>query len=239
MLYLISDIHGDLKAFKKILKMTGFDRSKGHMIVMGDIFDWNDEGVPLLEFMAPYIEDGSMELIKGNHELFAQMYIMGTMSERQWIAFGGEATLRDIKRLKLDDQMKLQEYLVHLPHYVEIVSPVYGDSIVTHSGIHCGSYVRNDDRSINVARSIECAVRRDEYRYLISTDIHHIPAADKRALDRYIFCGHVSTYMLNETGVHDIYKTKYYTDLDVGAGDRRRGGRLACYCVDEDSCVYV
>lgn len=35
MLYLISDIHGDLKAFKKILKMTGFDRSKDHMIVMG------------------------------------------------------------------------------------------------------------------------------------------------------------------------------------------------------------
>ena len=75
MLYLISDIHGDLKAFKKILKMTGFDRSKDHMIVMGDIFDWNDEGVPLLKFMAPYIEDGSMELIKGNHELFAQMIL--------------------------------------------------------------------------------------------------------------------------------------------------------------------
>ena len=47
MLYLISDIHGDLKAFKKILKMIDFNRGKDHMIVMGDIFDWNDEGVPL------------------------------------------------------------------------------------------------------------------------------------------------------------------------------------------------
>ena len=107
MLYLISDIHGDVISFKKMLKNISFDPATDQMIVMGDIFDWNDEGIPLLEFMSDYLVDGSMQLIKGNHELFAQMYIEGNMSERQWIIFGGGGTVRAIKRLNVDGQMKL------------------------------------------------------------------------------------------------------------------------------------
>lgn len=77
MLYLISDIHGDVMSFRKMLKKISFDPAVDNMIVMGDIFDWNDEGISLLEFMSDYLVDGSMQLIKGNHELFAQMYIEG------------------------------------------------------------------------------------------------------------------------------------------------------------------
>lgn len=72
-------------SFRKMLKKISFDPAVDNMIVMGDIFDWNDEGISLLEFMSDYLVDGSMQLIKGNHELFAQMYIEGSMSERQWI----------------------------------------------------------------------------------------------------------------------------------------------------------
>ena len=39
MLYLISDIHGDVISFRKMLKMIGFEPAVDHMIVMGDIFD--------------------------------------------------------------------------------------------------------------------------------------------------------------------------------------------------------
>lgn len=239
MLYLISDIHGDVKSFKKILDKINFNQTEDHMIVMGDIFDWNDEGISLLEFMSDYLVDGSMQLIKGNHELFAQMYIDGSMSERQWIIFGGGGTVRDIKRLNVDDQMKLHSFLVHLPHYTEIISSKYGESIVTHSGIHCGSYIRNSDKTINIARSIENAAKRDEYRLLISNDIHNVPFSDKKAFDRYVFCGHVTTNRLNEDHSYNAYVTSYYTDLDCGNGERNRGGKLACYCVDENSAIYV
>lgn len=57
MLYLISDVHGDVKSFKKILDKINFDQTEDRMIVMGDIFDWNDEGIPLLEFMSDYLVD--------------------------------------------------------------------------------------------------------------------------------------------------------------------------------------
>lgn len=239
MLYLISDIHGDVMSFRKMLKKISFDPAVDHMIVMGDIFDWNDEGISLLEFMSDYLVDGSMQLIKGNHELFAQMYIEGSMSERQWIIFGGGGTLRDIQRLTVDEQMKLHSFLAHLPHYTEIISPKYEKSIVTHSGIHCGSYIRNSDKTINIARSIENAVKRDEYRLLISGDIHDVPYSDKKAFDRFVFCGHVTTNRLNEDNSYNVYKTLYYMDLDCGNGERNRGGKLACYCVEEDRVVYI
>lgn len=226
-------------SFRKMLKKISFDPAVDHMIVMGDIFDWNDEGISLLEFMSDYLVDGSMQLIKGNHELFAQMYIDGSMSERQWIIFGGGGTVRDIKRLNVDDQMKLHSFLVHLPHYTEIISSKYGESIVTHSGIHCGSYIRNSDKTINIARSIENAAKRDEYRLLISNDIHNVPFSDKKAFDRYVFCGHVTTSRLNEDHSYNVYVTPYYMDLDCGNGERNRGGKLACYCVDENSAIYV
>lgn len=194
MLYLISDIHGDVMSFRKMLKKISFDPAVDNMIVMGDIFDWNDEGIPLLEFMSDYL---------------------------------------------VDDQMKLHGYLAHLPHCIEIESPKYGNCVVTHSGIHCGSYIRNVDRSINITESIKNAVKRDEYRFLISPDIHNVPFADKKAFDRYVFCGHVTTSRLNEDHSYNVYKTPYYMDLDCGNGERNRGGKLACYCVEEDRVVYI
>lgn len=75
MLYLISDIHGELHDFKKLLKKIKFDKEKDNMIIMGDILDRGPDGVALLEYIKPYILDNSMKLLLGNHELFAIMYL--------------------------------------------------------------------------------------------------------------------------------------------------------------------
>ena len=41
------------------------------------------------------------------------------------------------------------------------------------------------------------------------------------------------------TGTCSADMTPYYMDLDCGNGERNRGGKLACYCVDENSAIYV
>lgn len=48
----------------KNVEKISFDPSTDYMIVMGDIFDWNDEGISLLEFMSDYLVGGSMQLIR-------------------------------------------------------------------------------------------------------------------------------------------------------------------------------
>lgn len=82
MLYLISDIHGELDNFKQLLKKIKFDKAQDNMIIMGDILDRGSDGVALLEYIKPYILDNSMELLLGNHELFAIMYLNGVLGEK-------------------------------------------------------------------------------------------------------------------------------------------------------------
>ena len=57
-----------------------------------------------------------------------------------------------------------------------------------------------------------------------SPDIHNVPFSDKKAFDRYVFCGHVTTNRLNEDHSYNAYVTPYYMDLDCGNGERNRGG---------------
>ena len=49
----------------------------------------------------------------------------------------------------------------------------------------------------------------------------------------------MTTNRLNEDHSYNAYVTPYYMDLDCGNGERNRGGKLACYCVEEDRVVYI
>ena len=50
-------------------------------------------------------------MIKGNHEIFAEMYMEGTLTERKWILFSGEATLRDLKSLNNGKRDELLDFI--------------------------------------------------------------------------------------------------------------------------------
>lgn len=93
-----------MREYKQKLK---FDKAQDNMIIMGDILDRGSDGVALLEYIKPYILDNSMELLLGNHELFAIMYLNGviggkntedTLDERTWAVFGGGDTIKSIKK---------------------------------------------------------------------------------------------------------------------------------------------
>lgn len=239
MLYLISDIHGELSDFKRLLKKIRFDRKKDRLIIMGDIFDRGSDGIAVLEFIAPFLLDNSMELLIGNHELFAMMYMEGRLDGRIWSIFGGDDTLQDIKKMDADKQKKLLEFLKSLPYYTEISSSFLGDIVVTHTGIDCDNYVMNDDGTINLKKSIEKAVQNNLYNFITGLDLHRIPAADKKKFDKYLIVGHVPCYRLNEDMSYKFYRTDYYMCIDAGAGHKDRGGRLGCYCVTTDEEIYI
>ena len=60
MRYLISDIHGDLILFKKMLREINFNFEYDELIIVGDILDRNEHGIKLYQFIkypllpAPY-----------------------------------------------------------------------------------------------------------------------------------------------------------------------------------------
>lgn len=239
MLYLVSDIHGELRDFKMLLKKIRFDRRKDNMIFLGDLFDRGPDGIKLLEFIAPFLLDHSMELLLGNHELFAIMFMKGTLEERMWTMFGGGDTLKEIKKMTTDNQKSLLAFLESLPYYAEISSRTFGNTIVTHTGIDCNNYVMNDDGTICVKKSIEKAVQNNLYNFIIGSDLHHIPESDKKKLDEYLIVGHVPCNRLNENMSYSFYRTDSYMCIDAGAGHKKQGGRLGCYCVTTDEEIYI
>ncbi len=248
MLYLISDIHGELHDFKKLLKKIKFDKEKDNMIIMGDILDRGPDGVALLEYIKPYILDNSMELLLGNHELFAIMYLNGviggkntedTLDERIWAVFGGGDTIKSIKKMTVFEKGKLLSFLEHLPIYSEIRSQYLGNVIVTHTGIDCNNYVMNEDGTIDVKSSIKKAFKNNTYNYMVGMDLHQVPKMDKEQFDQYLIVGHVPCFRLNKDMSNKFYRTDYYMDIDAGAGHMEQGGTLGCYCVTTDDEIYL
>ena len=237
--YLVSDIHGDLILFKKMLREINFNFDYDELIIIGDILDRNPYGIQLYQFIRPFVEDGTMKLLMGNHELFAIQYLEGKLSEKKWISFGGEHTLANLKNLPKEEQQDLLDFLKGLPLYLEIDTRDYGPAVVTHTGISAAMYVYNEDGTINVTRSIEKAAKENLFEYLISLDLHYVPSHIKNALDRFLFVGHVCTFGLNADASSKIYRTPHYINLDCGAGHRELGGILGCYCVDTDEEFYV
>ena len=109
-LYLISDIHGNYSDFQQILKKIAFDKEKDNLIIMGDVIDRGPDGIKLIEYIKPFLENNSIELLLGNHELFAIYYLKGLLDERTWIAFGGEDTVKEVKQMSALEKNRLLSF---------------------------------------------------------------------------------------------------------------------------------
>ena len=113
--YIISDIHGELKAFEKILKKINFSEDQDFLIVNGDVFDRGDHGVEILLMIKKLIEKGCATMLKGNHELFAERYMEGALTEREWCNFLGEGTLKGLKALDETKRNEIYDFIKQLP----------------------------------------------------------------------------------------------------------------------------
>ena len=235
--YIISDIHGDKKKFLKMLNLIKFNPAQDKLYILGDVIDRGKYGIDIIEFIVPYIRQGSMVLIKGNHELFCQYYLEGKLSEQMWSAFGGEDTLRIVKLMKEDEKKNLHAFIRGLPHFLEIDTKGWGRVCLTHSGIDLDRIKISDDGRIDVIASIEQAIAEDEYGYLISDDLHLMGKGEICKLDKYIICGHVPTFASCVNTPNEIYIGAYYMDVDCGCGFEE--GALGCYCFDSGTCFYV
>ena len=236
-IYLTSDLHGDLMHFLKLLNLIKFDTDKDFMYVLGDVLDRGNENLKLLDHVREYIDAGNMLLIKGNHELFAQMYLQGRLDPRQWILWGGRQTLTEISQLSLAQREELKTFLCGLPFY-QIISTTDKTLLLTHSGLDA-DYLVESDNKLDVEESIKTAVANDEFKYLVSNDIHYMPWGQIMKMDYYVVVGHVPAMRLNEDASCNIVHTEKYMCIDTGAGFRDSGGKMSCYRLDDGREFYV
>ena len=238
MLYLISDIHGHYNKFRTMLRKINFDRKNDHMIVMGDVLDRGPNSYKLIEYIKNYMEDGSMEILLGNHELFAARYIEGKLEKELYGDYGGKEMITIIEEMKDSEKEEFRRFIRALPYYKLIKSDFFGDTVVTHTGINANFLLANEDGSINVVKSIESGIKNDEMNSLCGKDLHYMGIGELKKLDKFLIVGHVPTSSLNEDGSNMFYRRKYFMTIDSGIG-YSSDGMLGCYCVDTDDEFYV
>ena len=240
--WLISDIHGELGLFDRLL--TGVNLGKDRLIILGDVIDRGEHSMELMdkvrELMKQYPD--KVQMIKGNHELFLEMYVDGTLSEQTWLSkdFGGKPTLGALKKMSPDEKDDLVRFIRELPLYMEIDSPFFGKTVLTHSGLYADEIVRNEDGTINVIRSIEAGYANDPFEFMCSNDIHFMPSSyvGTGGMDRFVIVGHTPCVYLDGNS-YKIVRKKRYMCIDSGVAHPDLGGRLAMYCVETDEEVYA
>lgn len=237
--YVISDIHGNDNVFR-LLEKAGVSFPRDTLYVNGDIVDRGNDplGVftELLKMQKEYPDN--VVILLGNHELFLKMYLEGKLSERKYCAFGGRNTIKQLEQYYPDEASRkvLIDYIDRMPVYAEVHSPLYGDTVITHTGIDADHILVNHDK-VDVIASIMSAYNADPYHYMIGCDIqmNYLPAAVISNLDKYLIVGHVPTIHLEKT--RTIIVRDHYTDIDTGSS--YPGGILSMYRIDDGKVFQV
>ena len=237
--YLVSDLHGDLKKFKKLLKKIKFKTDKDKMYILGDVLDRGKDSIELLLYVKEFVEEGSMFMLKGNHELFAQMWLEKMLESIQWIEWGGEDTVAALKAMTLEEQDEIYDFIDSLPIYTFLDTEKYSRVLLTHTGAIADHIVEKADGAIDTVASIKKAVGESDFDYLVSTNLHYMPSDLLERLDYFMIVGHVPTIRLNKDHSEKILRRKYYMCIDSGSGHRKEGGKMSALRIDDDEEFYV
>lgn len=147
MVYVTSDLHGyPLNKFRTLLEKAGFSQND-FLYVLGDVTDRGTDGIVILRWL---MAQPNAQLILGNHEamMLACSFLFDEITEESiasltdekldsysnWVANGGEPTLKALRKLGKEEIEYILEYLQDAPLY-ETVSAGGRDFLLTHSGL--------------------------------------------------------------------------------------------------------
>lgn len=237
-IYVMSDIHGDYPGLQKMMRKIEFSRTD-KLFILGDVVDRGSQNLAILDFT---MSEDNVQLIKGNHEYFMQIYLSKDKGFRSvWSSkeYGGKKTIEELDRCSRKKRKQYAQYLESLPLYKKVLSGG-GEYVLTHSGWLSTKedYVNGKDGKLNTLLNIEKMIKMSEYEYLVSEDIHLLPSHVK--LDIPLIIGHVPTISrIFSRPRAKIYYGKNYIDIDCGNGFQEAGGKLSCLSLVNGQEYYI
>ena len=229
MTYVISDPHGSLDKFNRLLRQIRFN-DNDTMYVLGDIVDYGEQSMELLCDLSmrfnviPIVGDHDYRALRLLTELDKMLRggttpdpeILGEMTE--WIRDGGQPTMEGFKAL--DDDMKegILEYLADLSLYEEV--EVKGKKYLL---LHAGIADFDPETSL------------DDY---MPEDFIHDPVdPDRSYFDGVtILAGHIPTYTIPGAEKGKIFRTDSCILMDCGAAFDEP---LGCLCLEDGREIYI
>ena len=235
MIYVCSDIHGHYDKYLAMLKSIGL-RSSDTLWVLGDVIDRGPDGCKILLDM---LVRPNVIPILGNHEFTAAVCLPWLLKEvtdqsldalgraqmaalSEWVANGGGATLRELKRLPQQTRERILAYIRDMDLYAQ-VSAGGQDFVLVHAGLEHFSL----DKPLEEYELQDFLFSRPK-----SNQVYY--------KDRYLVYGHTPTRLLRkqlgEPLSDRILRRGKQIAVDCGCGF---DGMLGCLCLDTLEEFYV
>lgn len=254
--YVISDVHGQYNAYKKMLNKIRFTKND-FLYVLGDVIDRGPEGLRIIQDI---MKRENAELLLGNHEcmlLNALQYLRkreagveeentdGITPYELWVhpCNGGEGTCLELFGMPEEEQQAIEEYLRNL----YLVRRIRIDGKPFHLS-HSYSLDRRFGKEIKYEGTAPKQVEEIVWESLFDKrglrEDYDRPWAYSR--DIYVV-GHIFTQRLNqldEYGRGCIYENENYQgyhviDIDCGMALNSRSSQLGCLCLETGEKFYV
>lgn len=130
MIYIMSDIHGNKKAFNSIMEQINLQQDDD-LYILGDVIDRYPYGIELLQRI---MDMPNVHMLLGNHE-HMMLDAIGYPYERRgrtrrvsnidmkynWFDNGGRSTYANYKRLTKCEKFEIIEYLQNLPLKFDLI----------------------------------------------------------------------------------------------------------------------
>lgn len=215
----ISDIHGELELFNKLLEQVGYDASTDQLILLGDYVDRGPDAKGVLERVIELEQQGAI-VLRGNHD---QMMLEAAKGETgaagNWLRNGALPTLQSydasIKGMKLPVTELFWEHVEFLKKtkfYYETDGYIF-----VHAGVQPGVPVEETDPYVLMW------IRDEFYRGYSG--------------EKKVVFGHTPTFMMR--GTHD-YRAYFGDNRIIGIdGGAVYGGQLNCLELPGEKVYFV
>lgn len=224
MIYVMSDIHGNIERFNSIMKQINL-QDNDTLYILGDVIDRYPDGI---EILMQIMSMPNVKMLLGNHEhmmlsalcpeKISDNYELSAM--RIWYRNGGATTHEEIMSLPESTRDEIFNYLINLPINIKI--DVDGLKYLLVHGSPIENYRESCSTDYNTEEMFALWERWSPY--------DSIP-------DGYsLIFGHTPTPNFQNYYPFDIYVGEKAIGIDCGCGSPN--GRLACIRLDDLKVYY-
>ena len=218
MIYVLSDIHGNMQRWKSIKRQINL-KPDDHLYILGDVIDRYPDGIKILREI---MQTPNMTMLKGNHEYMMQQYFESGSDEyykQLWYDNGGCCTHHAFKYYSMGKKEEILEYISSLSINIDI--EVNGQKFLLVHGAPMESLLYN----------------RWEYNSREEFAVwYRLPERIRLNMDKLVIYGHTPVFYYKEDMPAKIIIQSDKIDIDCGSGYDI--GRLACLRLDDMAEFY-
>ena len=206
--YVISDIHGHLTIFKKLLKTINFSFDNDELFLLGDYVDWGKESLETLLYVMELDKKyKNVHVLIGNHDLMFLQQIQrynknNNYIDKNWIYRNdGQNTWNQYLEQKEENKKNIEKYLDTLPYRAEII--VNGKKFLMAHACPREEYICDETLTKEENYIMMSEIRADAVWTRIINYIKYVAkwySNEENKYD-YFICGHTISHIIKDNHI--------------------------------------